>query len=150
MRLRTMEIPVGLFIMAGVAALFLLALEVSGLSLRPTEETYKLYAEFNDVGGLRVRGKVSLAGVTIGRVSNIYLDARTIKAVVEMDIDSGVDYLSKDSIAVVSTAGLLGEKYINVSIGGDEDVLEAGDFFDSTQSALNLEKLISDFATSKL
>ncbi|OZG70536.1 outer membrane lipid asymmetry maintenance protein MlaD [Hahella sp. CCB-MM4] len=150
MRLRTMEISVGLFIMAGIAALFLLALEVSGLSLRPTEKTYKLYAEFNDVGGLRVRGKVSLAGVTIGRVSNIYLDGRSIKAVVEMDIDANVDYLSKDSIAVVSTAGLLGEKYINVSIGGDEDALEPGDFFDSTQSALNLEKLISDFATSKL
>ncbi|WP_020409651.1 outer membrane lipid asymmetry maintenance protein MlaD [Hahella ganghwensis] len=149
MRLRTMEISVGLFIMAGVAALFLLALEVSGLSLRPTEKTYKVYAEFNDVGGLRVRGKVSLAGVTIGRVSNIYLDNRTVKAVVEMDIDSEVDYLSRDSIAVVSTAGLLGEKYINVSIGGDEEVLEEGDFFDSTQSALNLEKLISDFATNK-
>ena len=150
MRVRTIEISVGLFIMAGVAALFLLALEVSGLSLHPTETTYKLYAEFNDVGGLRVRGKVSLAGVTIGRVSNIYLDGRSVKAVVEMDINSEVNYLSQDSIAVVSTAGLLGEKYINVSIGGDEELLKAGDFFESTQSALNLEKLISDFATNKL
>ncbi len=150
MRVRTIEISVGLFILAGVAALFLLALEVSGLSLRPTETTYKLYAEFNDVGGLRVRGKISLAGVTIGRVSNIYLDSRSVKAVVEMDINSEVNYLSQDSIAVVSTAGLLGEKYINVSIGGDEEVLAEGDFFDSTQSALNLEKLISDFATNKL
>jgi len=150
MRVRTIEISVGLFIMAGVAALFLLALQVSGLSLRPAATTYKLYAEFNDVGGLRVRGKVSLAGVTIGRVSNISLDSRSVKAVVEMDINSEVDYLSQDSIAVVSTAGLLGEKYINVSIGGDEDLLKAGDFFESTQSALNLEKLISDFATNKL
>ena len=149
MRLVAVEVSVGLFIMAGIGALFLLALEVSGLSLRPQASTYKVYAEFIDVGGLRVRAKVSLAGVTIGRVSRIDLDSRSVKAVVEMDIHSDVDYLSQDSIAVVSTAGLLGEKYVNISVGGDIDYLQDGDYFDSTQSALNLEKLISDFATSK-
>ncbi|WLQ14594.1 outer membrane lipid asymmetry maintenance protein MlaD [Hahella aquimaris] len=149
MRIRTLEISVGAFIVAGIGALFLLALEVSGLSLSPTQDTYKLYAEFTDVGGLRVRGKVSLSGVTIGRVNSIALDPKSSKAVVEMDIDADVNYLSADSVAVISTAGLLGEKYINVSIGGDEEALKDGDFFYSTQGALNLEKLISDFATSK-
>jgi phospholipid/cholesterol/gamma-HCH transport system substrate-binding protein len=150
MAIRQVEISVGLFIMAGIGALFLLALEVSGLSLRSQGSTYKVFAEFTDIGGLRVRAKVSVAGVTVGRVSNITLDPRSVKAVVEMTIQNEVDYLSKDSIAVVSTAGLLGEKYINVSVGGDTDFLQDGDYFDSTQSALNLEKLISDFATSGL
>lgn len=150
MSMRTTEISVGLFVLVAIAGLFYLALEVSGLSLRQQESTYKLYAEFTDVGGLRVRAKVSLAGVAIGRVSNIELDSRSVKAVVEMEIQEAVDYLSTDSIAVVSTAGLLGEKYIDISVGGDIDSLGEGDFFDSTQSALNLEKLISEFATSGL
>ncbi len=150
MRMRTIEISVGLFIAAGIGALFLLALEVSGLSLRPQESTYKVYAEFTDIGGLRVRAKVSVAGVTIGRVSKIGLDNRSVKALVEMQIRSDIDFITRDSIARVTTAGLLGEKYVDISIGGDFDVLGEGDYFESSQGALNLEKLISDFATSNL
>lgn len=150
MAIRTVEIWVGLFVLAAIGGLFYLAFEVSGLSLRAQDSSYKLYGEFTDVGGLQVRAKVSLAGVTIGRVSNIELDSRSVKALVEMEIQNDVNYLSKDSIAIVSTAGLLGEKYINVSVGGDLDSLTDGDYFDSTQSALNLENLISQFATSGL
>lgn len=147
---RGIELSVGLFIVAGIVALFLLALQVSGLSLAPAGETYRLYGEFDDVGGLRVRGKVSMAGVTVGKVESIALDPQSLKAKVEMSIDAGVDFISRDSIAVISTAGLLGEKYVDISVGGDEETLQDGDYFDSTQSALNLEKLISSFATSKL
>lgn len=147
---RKIELAVGIFVLLGVAALFLLALKVSGLSLSAGQSTYTLYAEFNDVGGLRVRGRVSLAGVTVGQVQSIELDPKSMKAKVEMSIDSSVDFISTDSIAVISTSGLLGDKYIDVSLGGDEETLSAGDYFYSTQSALNLEKLISNFATSNL
>src|SRR5690606_40346732 len=74
MRTRTMEISVGIFILAGIIALAVLALKVSGLSLSPAKPTYKLYAQFSDLGGLSVRGRVSIAGVTAGRISNIQLD----------------------------------------------------------------------------
>lgn len=147
---RKLELAVGLFILLGIGALGLLALKVSGLSLSPVKDTYELKAEFNDIGGLRVRGKVSLAGVKIGQVSRIRLDPATLKAEVTLRIDSEVDYLSRDSIAVISTSGLLGEKYVDISVGGDPENLQDGDYFESTQSALNLEKLISDFATSNL
>lgn len=147
---RAIELTVGVFILLGLGALLLLALKVSGLSLESAGQTYRLYGEFSDVGGLRVRGKVSLAGVTIGQVKSITLDPQSLKAKVEMEIHSDVDYLSRDSIAVISTAGLLGEKYVDISVGGDEESLHDGDYFDSTQGALNLEKLISNFATSKL
>jgi phospholipid/cholesterol/gamma-HCH transport system substrate-binding protein len=147
---RALELAVGLFIMLGIGALFVLALKISGLSLTATGQTYQIYGEFTDVGGLRVRGKVSLAGVTIGQVKTITLDPQSLKARVEMEIDAAVNYLSRDSIAVISTAGLLGEKYVDISVGGDEETLQDGDYFESTQGALNLEKLISNFATSNL
>ncbi len=147
---RATELAVGLFLVLGIGALFLLALQVSGLSLTAAGQTYVLHGEFTDVGGLRVRGKVSLAGVTIGQVSQISLDPKSLKARVTMEIDTEVDYISRDSIAVISTAGLLGEKYVDISVGGDEETLQDGDYFESTQGALNLEKLISSFATGKL
>lgn len=148
MKTRSIEIGVGIFMLLGVAALFLLALRVSGLSLDAGQSTYTLYAEFNDVGGLKPRGEISMAGVTIGKIKTISLNSKSVKARVEMEVDADVDYLTRDSIAVISTAGLLGEKYINISIGGDPDTLAEGDYIESTQSALNLEKLISSFATS--
>lgn len=146
MRQRTLEILVGLFMIAGVASLAVLAIKVSGLSIQAPEQTYKLYADFNDIGGLQVRGKVSLAGVTIGRVGAITLDHKTYQAKVELDIFRSVDNIPTDSIAVIRTAGLLGEKYVDVSVGADAKNMKAGDYFYSTQSALNLEKLIGNFA----
>ena len=150
MRVRTMEISVGVFLIAGVLALVMLALKVSGLSLTQAQPTYKLYAQFKDLGGLSVRGRVSIAGVTIGRVSSITLDSKTMTALVEMEINNDVDTLSRDSIASIRTEGLLGEKYIDISVGGDPDSLAAGDTIFDTQEAMSLEKLVSTFASSKL
>ena len=150
MQMRTVEIGVGIFMLLGIGALFLLAVRISGLSLSSAGSTYMLFAEFNDVGGLRERGKVSMAGVTIGQITAIELDPKSVKARVAIEVDADVDYISRDSVAVISTAGLLGEKYLNIAIGGDPDTLADGDYFESTQSALNLEKLISNFATSNL
>jgi phospholipid/cholesterol/gamma-HCH transport system substrate-binding protein len=109
-----------------------------------------VYAQFDDLGGLAVRGRVSLAGVTIGTVSSISLDIEAYNAVVEMDIYSEVDSLSADSVASIQTAGLLGEKYVSLSVGGDEEVLVDGDTIFDTQSALNLEKIIGAFASGDI
>lgn len=146
MRNRTLELVVGFFMVGGFAALVFLALQVSGLSPQAAADTYKIYARFNDIGGLSVRGQVSLAGVTIGQVSAIHLDEETLQAVVEMEIYESIDTISADSTAVIRTAGLLGEKYIDVAVGGAMEFMEEGDYFYGTQSALNIEKLISNFA----
>jgi len=146
---RTIEIIVGLFMVAGLAALLVLALQVSGLSPKAAESTYTLYANFNDTGGLTPRGKVSMAGVTVGTIESIALDKETFQARVKMSIQSEVDNIPADSSAVIRTSGLLGEQYIDISIGGDMESLQEGDTFYSTQSAMNLERLISNFASGK-
>ncbi|MBR9872286.1 MAG: outer membrane lipid asymmetry maintenance protein MlaD [Gammaproteobacteria bacterium] len=146
---RTTEIVVGFFMIAGLAALLFLALQVSGLSPKSASSTYTLYANFNDVGGLTPRGKVSMAGVTVGSIESISLDKNTFQAKVTMAIRSDVDTIPADSAAVIRTSGLLGEQYIDISIGGDMESLGAGDTFYSTQSAMNLERLISNFASGR-
>lgn len=146
---RVIELAVGVFMILGFLALTMLALQVSGLSLDSQKKTYHIYAQFDDLGGLTVRSRVSMAGVTIGRVSNISLDKEAYNALVEMEIDAEVDNLSTDSIAAIQTAGLLGEKYIAISVGADEEYLKEGDTIFDTQPALNLEKIIGSFASGK-
>ncbi|NWN91332.1 outer membrane lipid asymmetry maintenance protein MlaD [Marinobacter adhaerens] len=149
MKQRTTDIAVGLFMLAGLAALLFLALQVSGLSPKSAERTYTIYADFNDTGGLTPRGKVSMAGVTIGSIDAITLDTETFQARVAMSINADVDNIPADSAAVIRTSGLLGEQYIDISIGGDMESLAPGDTFYSTQSAMNIERLISNFASGK-
>jgi phospholipid/cholesterol/gamma-HCH transport system substrate-binding protein len=149
MRQRTVEITVGAFMLAGVLALIFLAIQVSGLNLRSSSAgTYELIARFNNVAGLTTRAKVSTAGVLIGRVTSISLDPASGRAVVRMAINNDVDYLTIDSIASIQTQGILGEKYISVSLGGDPEVLGDGDEIYDTQSSLVLEELIGKFLTS--
>jgi phospholipid/cholesterol/gamma-HCH transport system substrate-binding protein len=145
MQTRTMEIGVGLFLLAGLLALLLLALRVSGLTVADSADTYKLYANFDNVAGLTVRAKVTMAGVTIGKISAIDLDRDSYTARVTMDVQRRVDNLSTDSTASILTAGLLGEKYIGISVGGDEALLKEGGVIHDTQSALVLEDLIGKF-----
>lgn len=139
----------GLFIVAGFAALIVLALKVSGLSLSAPGQTYTVYADFNDAGSLAPRGKVSMAGVTIGRISSITLNQKTFQARVAMDIDASIASIPTDSSAIIRTSGLLGDQYIDVSVGADETAMKDGDSFYGTQSAMNLERLISDFASGR-
>lgn len=145
MRMRTVEISVGAFMLAGMLALMALAFKVSGLSLKSAQETYELHALFDNAGALKARSKVAMAGVTVGRVKEIRLDKHTYMAEVVMDIDENIDNIPLDSTASIVTAGLLGEKYISISIGGDEDYLQDGDRFEDTQSAVILEDLIGKF-----
>ncbi|MEE1923102.1 outer membrane lipid asymmetry maintenance protein MlaD [Pseudomonas sp. 148P] len=145
MQNRTLEIGVGLFLLAGILALILLALRVSGLSASPSSDTYKLYANFDNIAGLTVRAKVTMAGVTIGKVTAIDLDRETYTGRVTLQLDKSVDNLPSDSTASILTAGLLGEKYIGISVGGEDTVLKDGGTIHDTQSALVLEDLIGKF-----
>jgi phospholipid/cholesterol/gamma-HCH transport system substrate-binding protein len=144
---RTTEIIVGLFMIAGFAALLFLALQVSGLSLKPAGDTYTVYADFNDAGSLAPRGKVSMAGVSIGRIGDVSLNPKTFQARVAIEIDAVYSSIPADSSAVIRTSGLLGDQYIDISVGADMDSLSEGDDFYETQSAMNLERLITNFAS---
>ena len=143
-----LDLWVGFFVLLGVAALMFLALKVGNLSSAHMAETYVLEAKFDNIGGLKVRGPVKSAGVVVGRITDIKFDAATYEAVVLMNIDGRYQF-PKDTFASVLTAGLLGEQYIGLDAGGDEKMLKAGDKVSKTQSAVVLEKLISQFLFSK-
>lgn len=143
-----LDLWVGFFVLLGVAALMFLALKVGNLSSAHMAETYVLEAKFDNIGGLKVRGPVKSAGVVVGRITDIKFDAATYEAVVLMNIDGRYQF-PKDTFASVLTAGLLGEQYIGLDAGGDEIMLKAGDKVSKTQSAVVLEKLISQFLFSK-
>ena len=145
MQNRTLEIGVGLFLLAGLLALLLLALRVSGLTVSPSAETYRIQAYFDNIAGLTVRAKVTMAGVVVGKVTAIDLDRDSYMGRVTLEIDKRVDNLPVDSTASILTAGLLGEKYIGLSVGGEEEVLVDGSTIHDTQSALVLEDLIGKF-----
>lgn len=145
MRTRALELSVGLFILAGIAALLLLALRVSGLTLGSHDNTYTLYANFDNVAGLTTRGKITMAGVTVGKVQAIELDHDSFTGRVTLSIDKAVDNLPLDTTASIVTAGLLGEKYISLSVGGEDEVLVDQDEIYDTQSSLVLEELIGKF-----
>lgn len=145
MRMRTMEIGVGFLMLAGFFALVVLALNISGLNLSQQGSGYTVLARFDNIGGLTPRAKVAMSGVQIGEVTAIRLDPQMLMAEVEMKIDDDVDYLSTDSSAQILTSGLLGEQYIGITPGAEDDTLKDGDRISDTQSALVLEDLIGKF-----
>jgi phospholipid/cholesterol/gamma-HCH transport system substrate-binding protein len=150
MRARTVEISVGIFMLAGILALAFLALKVSGINIHDSNgnnNTYKIYANFTNASGLTERAKITIAGVTIGRVNSIRLDPIDYRAKVEMAVYKDVNFLTLDSIASIQTAGILGEKYIAISVGGDAEMLAEGGIIVDTQSALVLEDLIGKMLT---
>ncbi|MFG6159796.1 outer membrane lipid asymmetry maintenance protein MlaD [Halomonas sp. 1390] len=148
-RSKTMELGVGLFMLAGILGLVFLGLRVSGLSLTVPSETFRLEANFANIGGLKPRARVTMAGVTVGRVESIELDTDWYDARVVMELDGELEgQLPEDSTAAILTAGLLGEQYIGLSVGGAPETLGDGDTLRDTQSALVLEELIQQFVTS--
>lgn len=147
---RAIELAVGLFMLAGIAALAFLALRVSGLTLEVSEPTYRVYARFNNSSGLAPRARITMAGVVIGRVAGIRLDQKNFVAIVDMDIYKRFDNLAIDSSAAIVTSGLLGEKYIAITSGGDDLNLADGDEITDTQSALVLEDLIARFLVNRV
>ncbi|PRY73524.1 MULTISPECIES: outer membrane lipid asymmetry maintenance protein MlaD [Halomonas] len=148
-RSKTMELGVGLFMLAGILGLVFLGLRVSGLSLALPSETFRLEANFANIGGLKPRARVTMAGVTVGRVEAIELDTDWYDARVVMELDGQLEgQLPEDSTAAILTAGLLGEQYIGLSVGGAPETLADGDTLRDTQSALVLEELIQQFVSS--
>ena len=107
--------------------------------------SYTLHARFDHIGDLKVRARVALAGVTIGRVSQIVVDPDDYRATVDFRIDSTFNRLPIDTFASVATSGILGGKYIDLSPGGDDTVLQVNDEMEFTQSAILLENLIGKF-----
>jgi len=142
---RTMEILVGAFMVAGFVALFFLAMRVSNLSAAGTGDGYALLARFDNIGSLRVRAPVSMAGVRLGRVEAIDFDEETYQAVVTLRIEQAYDQIPSDTFANIYTAGLLGEQYVALDPGGSPDYLGDGDQIQHTQSALVLERMIGQF-----
>lgn len=145
MESRKIEVAVGVFVALGLAALLMLAMKVSNLSELGGDKGYSVVARFDNVGGLKVRSAVSMAGVKIGRISSIEFDSQTYEAVVTMAIKPEYNRLPTDSTASIFTAGLLGEQYIGLEAGAEEEFLADGDSISLTQSAVILEQLIGQF-----
>jgi phospholipid/cholesterol/gamma-HCH transport system substrate-binding protein len=144
MNRRSMDILVGLFVLAGIAALFFLALRAANLGTFVVSDGYELRAQFDNIGGLKVRAPVRSAGVVVGRVDSIGFDTETFRADVRLSMDSRYRF-PKDSSVKILTAGLLGEQYIGIEPGADEKTLGNGETVQLTQSAVVLENLISQF-----
>jgi phospholipid/cholesterol/gamma-HCH transport system substrate-binding protein len=144
----TIDLWVGLFMVAGLGALIILALKVGNMGSLGSNETYQLTAEFTNVGGLKPRAAVKSAGVVVGRVMQITFDNDKFVARVTMNIASSYKF-PQDTSASILTAGLLGEQYVGFEAGADDKMLANGQTIKLTQSAVVLEKLISQFMYSK-
>jgi phospholipid/cholesterol/gamma-HCH transport system substrate-binding protein len=144
----TLDLWVGFFVAVGLGALLFLALKVGNLASSSNGETYAVQAKFDNIGGLKVRGAVKSAGVVVGRVTEIGFDPDAYQALVTMRLDARYKF-PRDTFATINTSGLLGEQYIGFEVGGDTAMLKAGDTIKKTQSAVVLEKLISQFMFNK-
>ncbi len=144
---KTVEVWVGVFVAAGVFALGVLAFRVGNLTTTDVSDGYRIEASFENIGSLKVRSAVTLAGVRIGRVAAIRSDSDSYQAVVVLNIDGRYRNLPTDSSASILTAGLLGEQYIGLEPGGAEEYLKEGSRIKLTQSAMVLEKLIGRVLT---
>jgi phospholipid/cholesterol/gamma-HCH transport system substrate-binding protein len=148
MNRRTIDMWVGVFVVIGLGALLFLSLKVANLASFSAAESYQIKAKFDNIGGLKIRAAVKVAGVVIGRVSDVRFENETFEAVVSFSVDKRFQF-PRDTSAKILTSGLLGEQYIGLSAGGDTVNLKDGDTLKLTQSAVVLENLISQFLYSK-
>jgi len=146
---KTIHLWVGIFVFAGLAAVFMLALKVGNASATYSGgDTYTVKADFDNIGGLKVRAPVKGAGVVIGRVEDIDFETQRYVARVVLKIDKRYPF-PKDTSVSILTSGLLGEQYVGLEAGGDSAMLKDGDTIKLTQSAVVLEKMIGQFLYSK-
>jgi phospholipid/cholesterol/gamma-HCH transport system substrate-binding protein len=148
MKRTTVDLWVGVFVTAGLIALLTLALKVGNATSVSASDAYMVYAEFNNIGGLKPRAPVKSAGVVVGRVDSIAFDDQHFAARVTMHLDKRYKF-PKDTAASILTSGLLGEQYVGLDAGGDTVNLKEGDQIKLTQSAVVLEKLIGQFLYGK-
>lgn len=144
----TVDLWVGLFVLAGIAALVALAMKVGNLTSYNPSETYQVSAYFSNIGGLKPKAPIKSAGVVVGRVKSITLDQQRYEAKVTLEIDKHYSF-PIDTFANILTSGLLGEQYIGLMPGGDDLMWKNGDQVEQTQSAMVLEELIGKFLYSK-
>ena len=139
----SLEIVVGAFLLAGFISFSWLAVKMGDIN--PFQnETYPMTARFTSISGLKEGSTIELAGVVVGKVSQIELDTSNYEAVVHLTIDKSIE-LTDDSIASIRTAGIIGDKYIKLTPGGSDIILEAGDEIDETESSISLEELVSKY-----
>ena len=143
-----LDLWVGLFVVAGIAALVILAFKVGNMSNFGAGDTYEISANFDNIGGLKPRAPIKSAGVVVGRVTAITFNNERFMAKVAMAIEKNYKF-PKDTTASILTSGLLGEQYVGLEGGGDDQMLKPGDNIRLTQSAVVLEKLISQFLFDK-
>lgn len=148
MKKNSLDFWVGLFVVAGFAALLFLALKAGNMSAFSFEETYRVQTQFDNIGGLKARAPVKSAGVVVGRVADIRFDDKTYLATVDLNLDKRYQF-PKDTSAKILTSGLLGEQYIGLEAGGDTAMLADGGKITMTQSAVVLENLIGQFLYNK-
>jgi phospholipid/cholesterol/gamma-HCH transport system substrate-binding protein len=139
---------VGLFVLIGGAALLFLALKAGNLLSFSLDSTYLITAKFDNIGGIKASAPVKSAGVVVGRVQSISFDDKSYQAKIQLAMQSKYVF-PKDSSMKILTSGLLGEQYIGIEAGADDKNLAQGDAIKSTQSAVVLENLISQFLYSK-
>lgn len=149
MNTKVVEITVGLFVVIGFAAFFMLAMNVSNLITYESSEGYQVKARFDNIGGLKERSPVAVGGVRIGKVAEINYDNEAYEAVVTLEIEPKYNKFPVDTSASILTAGLLGEQYVGLEPGAEEEYLKAGDKITVTQSAIVLEEIIGQFLYSK-
>ena len=142
------DVWVGLFVLLGAAAILFLALKSANLLSLNFQSNYTVTARFDNIGGLKRQAAVKSSGVVVGRVESVTFDDKTFQATVTMSIESRYQF-PKDSSLKILTSGLLGEQYIGIEAGSEADNLAAGDRIQSTQSAVVLENLISQFLYNK-
>lgn len=148
MQTKTMEFTVGLFVVAGLLALAMLALKVGNIHVLNSGGTYTVTADFNNIGSLKPKAPVTVAGVRVGQVTAITVNPISYRAVVTLNIENRYKF-PRDSSASIVTAGLLGEQYVSLSPGGSRHDLKNGGKIRITQSAIILEQIISQLLYSK-
>lgn len=144
----TLDLWVGMFVVAGMAALVMLAMKVGNLGTYNVSEAYEVHAYFSNIDGLKPKASIRSAGVLVGRVTSISLDTDKYEAHVVMSLDKRYQF-PKDTFANILTSGLLGEQYVGLMPGGETEMLKNGEQVKQTQSAMVLEDLIGKFMYSK-
>jgi phospholipid/cholesterol/gamma-HCH transport system substrate-binding protein len=142
------ETLVGFFVLLGMGGLVFLSLKAANLASFGQRDSYTVVARFDNIGALKPRAPVRSAGVTVGRVTSVYLDGQSYQGVVTMEIDQQMKF-PRDTSAKILTSGLLGDQYVGLEPGAEEKSLVAGDTIKMTQSAVVLENLISQFLFNK-
>lgn len=143
MKKSSVEIVVGLFIIAGFLALAYLAFNLGEIAFFRGAGTYTVHAEFDNVAGVKEGASVQIAGVEVGRVDRIFLKDQYANLALQIDKDVEIP---EDSMASVKSQGIIGDKYIQITLGGAEEPLEEGDLIVDTESSVDIESLISKFA----